>query len=278
MIHEKIEITTGEGISGFLYTYFMENSIELYDGRKRPVVLIVPGGGYCMTSDREAEGIALKYLALGYHAAVLRYSVAPASYPHALLQLAKAAAMLRKNSEKWHIDRNRLITIGFSAGGHLAACLGNFWNRSFLTELTLEKADDIRPNAQILAYPVISSGRYAHQDSFVNLLGERLEELKEKVSMEKQVSRDTPPTFLWHSFEDTTVKIENSMLFAWALREHNVPAECHFYGQGPHGIGTAGTLSLSQDGRGIQRNCENWIELSNVWLNQVLNLEEVFLK
>lgn len=278
MIHEKIEITTGEGISGFLYTYFMDNSIELYDGRKRPVVLIVPGGGYCMTSDREAEGIALKYLALGYHAAVLRYSVAPVTYPHALLQLAKAAAMLRKNSEKWYIDKNRLITIGFSAGGHLAACLGNFWNRSFLKELTLEEPADMKPDAQILAYPVISSGQYAHQDSFVNLLGERLEELKDWVSMEKQVNQDTPPTFLWHSFEDATVKVENSMLFAWALREHGIKSECHFYGKGSHGIGTAGPLSLSKDGRGMQKSCENWIELSHVWMDQVLKLEEVFLK
>ena len=105
MIHEKIEIQLKDSeFKANLFTYFLDNSPEIDLGRKRPVVLICPGGGYEMTSDREAEALAVKFMAMGYHAAILRYSVAPARFPEALLQLATAVAMLRENAEKWHID------------------------------------------------------------------------------------------------------------------------------------------------------------------------------
>ncbi|MDO5136429.1 MAG: alpha/beta hydrolase, partial [Eubacteriales bacterium] len=129
MIHEKIEIQVpGSSYKGELYTYFLDNSLEIDPCRVRPLVLICPGGGYGMTSDREAEAVAVRFLAMGCHSAVLRYSVAPARYPEALLQLGSAVALLREKGEKWHIDRNRIAVLGFSAGGHLAASLGVFWD------------------------------------------------------------------------------------------------------------------------------------------------------
>ena len=104
MIHEKIEIQLKDSeFKANLFTYFLDNSPEIDPERKRPVVLICPGGGYQMTSDREAEALAVRFMAMGYHAAILRYSVAPARFPEALLQLATAVAMLRENAEKWHI-------------------------------------------------------------------------------------------------------------------------------------------------------------------------------
>ena len=105
MIHEKIEIQLKDSeFKANLFTYFLDNSPEIEPERKRSVVLICPGGGYQMTSDREAEALAVRFMAMGYHAAILRYSVAPARFPEALLQLATAVAMLRENAEKWHID------------------------------------------------------------------------------------------------------------------------------------------------------------------------------
>lgn len=102
----KIAVNTYEETAD-LYTYFLDNSIEMDMERKRPVIVICPGGGYAMTSDREAEPIAMQYLAKGYHAVILRYSVEPARYPLALLQLTKTVAFLRENAEEFHIDTNR---------------------------------------------------------------------------------------------------------------------------------------------------------------------------
>ena len=136
MIHEKIEIQLKDSeFKANLFTYFLDNSPEIDPERKRPVVLICPGGGYQMTSDREAEALAVRFMAMGYHAAILRYSVAPARFPEALLQLATAVAMLRENAEKWHIDTEKIVVQGSSAGVHLAASLGVFWNKPLLQKL-----------------------------------------------------------------------------------------------------------------------------------------------
>ena len=114
MIYKKIEISiTGYKQTADLYTYFMDNSIEMHINRKRPVVVICPGGGYSMTSDREAEPIAMQYLAKGYHAVILRYSVEPARYPLALLQLAKTVAFLRKHAEEFHINTDKIFCRDF---------------------------------------------------------------------------------------------------------------------------------------------------------------------
>jgi acetyl esterase/lipase len=135
MIYKKIAIKVdGYKETADLYTYFLDNSIEMNINRKRPVVVICPGGGYTMTSDREAEPIAMQYLAKGYHAVILRYSVEPARYPLALLQLAKSVAFLRENAAEFHIDVNKIVVQGFSAGGHLAASLGVFWKKNFIAE------------------------------------------------------------------------------------------------------------------------------------------------
>ena len=109
MIYKKVEIKVeGYQETADLYTYILDNSVEMRPNRKRPVIVICPGGGYTMTSDREAEPIAMQYLARGYHAVILRYSVAPARYPLALLQLAKSVAYLREHAEEFHIDTAKL--------------------------------------------------------------------------------------------------------------------------------------------------------------------------
>ena len=118
-----------------LVTYFLDNTEEIDTKRIRPLILLCPGGGYVMTSDREAEPIAMQFLAAGFHVAILRYSVAPARYPVALREVAWSMAWLRTHAEEYHIDKNRIITMGFSAGGHLAASYGDFWkNHEFLAK------------------------------------------------------------------------------------------------------------------------------------------------
>lgn len=269
MIHEIMEIQVeGSEFKAELYTYFLDNSPEIDPERKRPVVVICPGGGYVMTSDREAEGLAMRFLAMGYHAVVLRYSVSPAVYPEALLQLAKTVALLRANAEKWHIDKDSIVLQGSSAGGHLAASLGVFWNESFLEKKLGISSEMFRPNGLILSYPVITSGEKAHQGSFEYLLGEDYsnEELRDSVSLEKWVTKDTPPVFMWHTATDESIPVENSLLFFEALHRNEVPVELHIYPVGPHGLGLADEETKRFDGFGIQPECQSWIKLAEDWM------------
>lgn len=251
-----------------LYTYFQNDSAELKNSKMRPVVVVCPGGGYAFTSDREAEPIALQYLAMGYHAVVLRYSVAPVEYPVALLQLANTVKYLKDHAEEFHIDPDKVIVTGFSAGGHLAANFGVFWNKPFIQEALGVPAGYLRPAGMILNYAVITSGEKAHEGSFRNLLGDRYDMMKDELSLEKQVTEDTPPTFLWHTTTDTCVPVENSLLFYQALLEKNIPAEMHIYRVGGHGLSLANDQTQSPDGGAIQPECESWVKLAEIWMKQ----------
>jgi len=239
---------------------------------KRPLVLICPGGGYGYTSDREAEPIALAFLSMGYHVAVLRYSCAPAHYPTALLELAESIILIRKNADEWHVNPDRIVVQGCSAGGHLAACLGMFWDEAFLAEkmgLNARQHGWLKPNGMILCYPVITSGEFAHKGSFENLLGDRQEELKEKLSLEKQVTKKTPKTFIWGTYTDASVPMENSLLLVSAMRKADIPVEYHLYSKGAHGLALANKLTQASDGRCIQEECATWVPLAHTWMESL---------
>lgn len=270
MICKKIIIEQEKnGINeAYLQTYFWEESTELYPGQIRPVILICPGGAYRMTSDREAEAIAVRFMSMGYHTAVLRYSVTPAVYPVALCQLAKAVSLLRKKSGEWLIDPKKIIVMGFSAGGHLAASLGAFWDKEELLSKIVETKEEIQPNGMILCYPVITSGKYGHQESFQNLLADKYEEQKDEMSVEKQITETFPKTFIWHTFADSVVLLENSLLFVSAMREKGNPVEYHVFPDGDHGIGLGSELTANANGRGIVKGCEMWSELAQKWLER----------
>lgn len=272
MIHTTYQLQVqGSMPDARLITYIQDYS-DAMAIQQRPLVLICPGGGYTRTSDREAEPVALKFLAMGYHVAVLRYSCSPAKYPTALLELASSMALIRGSAEEWHIDPDRIIVQGCSAGGHLAASLGMFWDEDFLAEgIGLEGPDHelLRPNGMMLCYPVITSGEFAHRGSFENLLGDRQTELGEKMSLEKQVSSKTPPTFIWHTFTDQAVPVENSLLLVSALRKAGVSTEFHMYPRGEHGLALADRLTQTNDGRAVQEECSSWIELAHIWTEKL---------
>lgn len=251
-----------------LVTYIQEYSPSLAIDT-RPLVLVCPGGGYRYTSDREAETIALQFLAMGYHAAVLRYSCEPAHYPTALYEIADAMVLIRKNAEEWHVDPDKIIVQGCSAGGHLAASLGMFWDEDFLAEgigLKKEEKELLRPNGMLLCYPVITSGEFAHRGSFETLLGDREAELADQLSLEKRVSEKTPRAFVWHTFSDRSVPVENSLLLVSALKKAGIPTEFHMYPRGEHGLALANRLTQASDGKALQEECSSWISLAATWL------------
>ena len=273
MIHQVIDISLentvlGPNEDGFqpkLYTYVLDNSPEIDPNRVRPAVVICPGGGYQMTSDREAEAIAVRLNELGFQAFVLRYSVAPAVFPRALAELATAVSLVREHAGEWHVDPDKITVGGFSAGGHLAGSLGVFWNEEFLAKILRGENQRWRPNSLLLSYPVITSGEFAHKGSFVNLLGDQYDALLAKVSLEKQVGEQVPPVFLWHTDEDDAVPVENSLVMAWALKRHHIPMDMHIYAHGVHGLGLATEETKYLSGASVQPECAGWIDLFATW-------------
>jgi acetyl esterase/lipase len=249
-----------------LCMYILDTDQELYI-RKRPLILMCPGGGYAHTSNREAEPLAMRFLAMGYHVAILRYSCIPAVYPVALLELAEAMKIIHAHAKEWCVDSDKIIVQGCSAGAHLAASLGVFWHEKWLADKTGVPGEQLKPTALILCYPVITSGEYAHRGSFDALLaGQCTPELLERVSLENHVTSQTPPVFLWHTFSDESVPLENTLLFAGALRKKEVPFELHIYPEGKHGLSAADELTAYPDGSGIQKECQTWLPLVQTWL------------
>lgn len=269
MRNEVFEMKTAGSLPGARLITYLQESYEQLRIRKRPLVLICPGGAYAYTSVREGEALAMQFLAMGYHAAVLEYSCAPAVFPTALEELASAMLLIRRNAQEWHMAADKILALGCSAGGHLAASLGTLWDEPFLAR-SLELADAqhslIRPDGLILCYPVITAGEFAHRGSFQNLLGEREKELGPQLSLENRVTKKTPPAFIWHTCTDGSVPVENSLLFVNALRRAGVSAEFHMYPRGGHGLALANRLTQAADGSGVQKECASWISLAHTWI------------
>lgn len=258
MRHEVISLPL-TGVE--LETYLTDNRAVEPD-RKRPLVLVFPGGAYAWRSDREAEPVALRLLSLGVQAAVVRYSVAPARYPKALEEAAEAVAYARAHAAEWLCDPGRICVLGFSAGGHAAAQIGLKWHR-------MPQGIACRPDAMILAYPVITSGEYAHRGSIENLLGSDCERLKKEVSLERFVREDTPPAFLWHTREDESVPPANSLLLASELNRHGVPFEIHIWQHGSHGMSLASDQVYPAGDSKIRPECREWIDMAVRWLREL---------
>lgn len=271
MIYQRIELSEQGSKNSYATTYIIKTNHELPQ-KKRPTIIVCPGGGYGYVSYREDEPVAFQYLARGYNVVVLNYSVSPdVIYPTALLELGRVVLTLRENSEEWLIDENKIILMGFSAGGHLVASYSCFWTKEFLSTALETTKDMLKPNGLVLAYPVITSGEYAHRGSFTNLLGERYDELVDEMSLEKQVTIDNPPTFLWHTVTDNLVPVENSLLFTQALRDKNISVELHLYSEGGHGLSLANEFTAVNDDQ-IIPSCQGWVELVHQWILKVFNI------
>lgn len=269
MRYQEIKIVA-DGQEATLTTYLLNNTVEIDENRTRPLVILCPGGGYRFVSEREAEPVAIQLNARGIHVAILRYTVYPAKFPTALTQLAKSVAYAREHAKEWNVRSDRILVMGFSAGGHLAASMGTLWHEPFLEEIMGIPNSNYQPNGCVLCYPVISSGEYAHRDSFTALLQERYEELVDQVSLEKRVTEFLPPCFLWHTFEDGLVPVENTLLFTRAMNEKKVPFELHIYPKGAHGLSLANEETRSiHDNGSLPTECQTWITLLGTWINNL---------
>lgn len=246
-------------------------SAYLLDGeRERGAVLVIPGGAYAWVSPREAEPIAMRVLASGRHAFVLRYSVAPARWPAALLDAARAMRLIRAGAGGWHVSPSRVAALGFSAGGHLAASLAFMGGAPPVRGAPGVGESATRPDALGLAYPVASSGECAHRASFANLLGSNAsdEDLAAQ-SLELRVPDDPPPLFLWHTAADESVPVRNSLLLAEAYAARRLPFELHVFPKGGHGLALA-TAETATPERPPEPRVARWTELFFSWLDETL--------
>ena len=258
MRHEVIRLPE----TGAELEVYLADNRAVEPERRRALALIFPGGAYAWRSDREAEPVALRMLSLGIQAAVVRYSVAPVRYPKALEEAAEAVAYARAHVEEWCCDPHRIAVMGFSAGGHAAAHIGLKWHQ-------MAQGKACRPDAMILSYPVITSGEYAHRASIENLLGNDYEALKGEVSLERFVRGDTPPVFLWHTREDGSVPVENSLLLAEALCRQGVAFELHVWHRGGHGLSLASDQVYPAGDGNIRPECQEWTEMAARWLQEI---------
>jgi acetyl esterase/lipase len=206
-------------------------------------VVVCPGGGYVhLAMDHEGTQIAAWLNHLGISAFVLKYRLGPKyHYPVQLWDAQRALRTVRAHASEWGIKPNQIGIWGFSAGGHLASTSGTHFDSGDTSAADPINRQSSRPDFMILAYPVISlEDPYAHVGSRLNLLGEKPDPaLIEFLSNERQVTTQTPPTFLFHTTDDAVVPVENSVMFYLALRKAGIPAEMHIYPKGKHGVGLA---------------------------------------
>lgn len=232
----------------------------------RGAILVIPGSGYSNRPSKftaEGDRVARYLCEKGINVFVLEYRVAPDAYPFPLLDGRRAMRYIRYYSDKFGIDKSKIVAMGYSAGGHLTASL-----TSYLEKLDYEDIDDIDkesfvPDLQVLCYPVISldlESYYTHNGSSVHLLDNRYEELKHKLSMENTQVENIPPTFIWHNFDDKTVNVVNSLKYAENLRNKGVSVEMHIFPDGGHGIG------LPIEDRKDYNHNRMWVELLMKWL------------
>ena len=233
-----------------------KNFIELnfIDSKKRALEVIVPGGGYDHTSIRESGFVRDAFEAEGYHTLVLKYREEISAYPNPLIDLMWSIDYARKSSLV-----SKIIAIGFSAGAHLVGLVSNNYMNY--------KEYNARPDLDILCYPVISQNKdYSHNGSFKNLLGDN----NIPADIAQGCHKDFPPTFMWHTADDESVSVYNSLDMVYALKRNNIKFEYHIFPSGVHGLSLATKASAMDDLRKYNPYVSRWFKMVLEFINNTL--------
>ncbi|MGA0437820.1 MAG: alpha/beta hydrolase [Limisphaerales bacterium] len=219
-------------------------------------MVICPGGGYGHLAQHEGKGYAEWLASNGVAGLVLKYRLGTHGYRHPVMwqDVSRAMRVARHHAKEWGMDPERIGVMGSSAGGHLASTIVTHFDAGDPASSDPVERHSSRPALGILCYPVVSLGAFTHQGSKKNLLGEKPDpSLVWSLSNELQVSPNTPPCFVWHTWEDKAVPVENSLQFADGLRKAGVPFDLHVYQNGRHGIGLA-------NGHAWTKDCLFWLK------------------
>ena len=238
--------------------YILDCELSLGQSQDRPAIIVCPGGGYLYCSPREAEPVALRYAAKGFHAFILRYSVGWDAAGFAPLEeVSWVVGYLRENAAQWHIDPNKIVTCGFSAGGHLALAAG-------------VKGEN-KPNAMILGYPAVTTPNHPMSNFMVKLRAGKKEVTDEdcaEFSLEKFITKDAPPAFLAATAEDGLSPF-GALLVANTYSRLGKPYELHMFQHGPHGYSLADETTADGSSQVINSSFAQWHELSVDWLYRI---------
>lgn len=251
-----------------------ENEVPLYDEtidqpapsirffpveeKGRGAIIICPGGGYAHKADHEGAPIAQTINSFGVNAFVLDYRVSPYRHPAMLMDAQRAIRLVRYHAKDWGIDPDHIGILGFSAGGHLTTMAGTHYDMGDAHATDPVDRMSCRPDAFIPCYAVCSFAQFYHGGSMRNATGkdQLLPAEARYFSAEFNVTEDTPPAFLWHTAQDTSVPVENSLNLATALSTHSVPFSLHIFPYGRHGLGLAQEEPLAAQ----------WPDLLGKWL------------
>ncbi len=252
----------------YLTAYLLDDVDRCTFQHVRPALLVCPGGGFSSCSNREAEPIAMHFAAQGYQVFVLQYSLGEqAAFPAPIGDAAWAVRAIRKDAKRYGVDPHKVAVVGFSAGGYVAAGLSVFFaDRSVLKGETRFSA---RPDAAVLCYPVLTAGReHAHEGSIRFLLGETPDTPQQRayLSLENHIPSNMPPVFLWHTADDKSVDVENSLLFAGALAKKEIPFDLHIFETGHHGLADCSLRTCDKSHPYPAR----WLMLAQEWLGKQL--------
>ena len=305
MLCEKIKLYEGRD-DVVLTTYVWDDAFDLLHGKKRPAVIVCPGGAYMTLSNTEGEPVALAFANMGYNAFVLKYSVYSEGneggdmfsaggqgvkehcvFPKPMQDIGAAMLYIREHSEEWHINMEQVAICGFSAGGHNCAMYSVYWDKPEIAGFFGVDPELLRPAACILGYPITDyvymQGRAGDADdpmaghlfdeSNLAFLGttEPDEKLLYKVSPVYLVNQNTPPTFLWATSEDNLVPVQHSILMARSLADAKVPFELHIFEKGSHGMGTAAESGVSNR-MDVNDEAAKWVPMCHKWLQQRFKL------
>lgn len=287
---ERVYVPSSRGAKIMMDAYVPRVTREIEADIRRPAIVVCPGGGYRFCSEREAEPVALRFLAEGFNVFVVWYRVNVSAddihrdaelagwyhkdpshvFPLPQHDAAAAIAYVRAHAAQWHTDPDRIAVMGFSAGGHLAASVSGLWHREELWQELGLTPEDVRPNAAVLCYPVIVADQDAHRGSFVRLTGTEDTAQHEKVDVLNWVTENYPPTFLWHTFTDEAVPVQNSIRMGLALANAGVLTEMHIFPQGRHGLSLANTMTCAQADASLQvEACTQWPALAARFLKSL---------
>lgn len=274
-----------------MVTYLLHQSAEYNVGKRKPLVIICPGGGYAFTSDREAEVIALKFNSIGMNAVVLWYStndVVKNIPQNALYELLQAVSIVRNNVDSWLLDENNIWVCGFSAGGHLALNGAVKSTNHLIAQKLGVSLSDIKINGVILGYPCVYQEQSFEEDdlgfasgliTYPQTANERFFGTKkptkediEQFNLLNDITPETPPMFIWHTYEDQLVDVMNAIKLSYTLRKNNVPFEMHIFEKGEHGLSLADRTTARKPSH-YNSHVAKWFELCEEWLSNYIDNE-----
>ena len=247
----------------------------------RKAILVIPGGGYGnVCKQREGEPIAMAFMPYGYNAFVLNYSHAHNDgrrFPTQLIQASKALAFIKDHAQEYGIDPEQVFVVGFSAGGHLAGCLGTMWHKREIYEEIEIPYGYNKPRGAMLIYPVVTGVEdFRHFSSYQNLLGDENPSMEslEMCSLEKNVDERSCPIFVLHTSDDQLVNVRNSLVLATAYAEAGLKFELHIYPKGHHGVALGNRITRCGVDDWDNPSIGKWVENAAMWAESLGEITE----